>query len=154
MREITDAVTVLIPTSTIPSHPSIDLIQKAILSVRETLALPSSPMIVCCDGAPAHEACERYTEYKGRLREFATLHNVQVTELETHAGLPGVLVEGFKHVHTPVALVFQHDCEVVRRVNVFEICRALSCNYLGINHIRLNHRVNRSIKSDSILKEV
>jgi hypothetical protein len=109
---------------------------------------------VCCDGPPdSVDERERYLEYKSRLREFARTQEIQVVELATHEGLPGVIREGFNHVHTPLSLVFQHDAEVTMTIDVAELCATLLQDELQVNHVRLNHKRNRPRKCDTILKE-
>lgn len=153
MSSYCELVTVLIPSSQVPSHPSIGLVQRAITSIRQLLALPTAPVLVCCDGQPLGKDPEPYTEYKQRLEEYSQSQNVQIAELDEHRGLPGVIQLGFEHVHTPLALVFQHDVEVVRPVDVAGICDSLLKPQLQINHVRLNNRRNREYKADSVLKE-
>jgi hypothetical protein len=134
-------------------HPSTLLVERAVGSIRDVLELRSARILVSCDGAPEKAVCERYAEYKLRLKEIATLEDFSVVELGSHVGLPGVLCEGFKHIGTESVLVFQHDVEAVRRVDVAEVCSALSREKLQIHHIRLNHRRNRLCKLDSVLSE-
>jgi len=152
MDSLGHLITVLIPSSRVPSHPSIGLVETAIFSVREVLGLSNSPFVVCCDGSPSNDASDAYAQYKQRLRAFAQSHQVQVIELDEHEGLPGVIQRGFECVHTPLALVFQHDFEVIRPADIAGICDALLKPHLQINHVRLNHRANRQRKADSVLK--
>ena len=153
MSNVSDSVTILIPSSQVPSHPSIGLVQRAITSIRQVLALPTAPVVVCCDGQPVDKDPDPYAEYKQRLKAYGQSHDVQVVELDEHRGLPGVIQLGFEHVHTPLALVFQHDVEVIQQVNVAGICDALLNPELQINHVRLNNHRNREYKADSVLKE-
>lgn len=146
-------VTVLIPTSFAPSHPSIVLVRTAVCSVRRVLSLPSTRILVCCDGPPRDaDARERYEEYKARLKAFAPTEGSTVVERSTHGGLPGVLLEGFQWIDTPLVLVFQHDFEVVRSIDVTKVCETLLRDDLQVKHLRLNHRTTRPIKSDFVLK--
>lgn len=151
---LSDIVTVLIPSSFVPSHPSITLVRNAIESIRIVLALPNCKIVVCCDGPPECPNQRRnYSEYKSRLRDFSATNDVHIAELPVHVGLPGVIAEGFNHVSTPLALVFQHDFEVVRAIRIDELCRVLLQDDLPINHVRLNHKDNRQRKCDRILRE-
>ncbi len=154
MDERNEQVTVLIPSSQIPSHPSIGLIQRAIRSIQEVLALPTAQVIVSCDGPPAHLDPAPYLEYRRRLHAYGQSRGIYIVELDEHQGLPGVIRNGFTHVVSPLVLVFQHDVEVVRSIDVAGVCNALLQSHFQINHIRLNHRKNREYKADSILKEV
>ena len=61
-----EGLTVLIPTSPIPSCPSTEIIDATYRSIRERL--PSAPILIACDGY--HEgACseDAYDEYLSRL---------------------------------------------------------------------------------------
>lgn len=136
MIQLSTDLTVVIPSSCVPIHPSIAMIRNAVRSIRQVLALPASPIVVCCDGLPADQSePHRYLEYQQRLHDFAATEGLQVVGLDTHVGLPGVLLEAFRHVRTPLALVFQHDFEVLRQVDVDGICQALLCDDLAVNHV-------------------
>lgn len=117
MPSPSDFITVLIPTSPIPSHPSTEVIDKTIASVREHL--PEAQIIIMCDGVRAEQEHRRaaYEEYKRALAKYQTYpesdaihvlqfadhtHQAEMTSFTLSHVLPEV-------VRTPLLLFMEHD---------------------------------------------
>lgn len=99
-------ITVVIPTSLIPSHPSTRIIERTLASVRSHL--PDAPIIVTCDGlahgTPYNRA--RYDEYMSRLVGVA----VKRYGMPIHQS--GMLVDVLPSIKTQLLLYLEHDWEL------------------------------------------
>lgn len=107
------AITVLIPTSPIESHPSTAIIDQTIASIRHWL--PEAPMYVMCDGVRPEQAeyAERYKEYLD-----AAFKNWQGTQLcfsqfEQHRHQVEMTRVTLPIVRTPLILWAEHDTPLV-----------------------------------------
>ena len=141
-------VTSIITTSASPVHPSLELIEQVLRSIRwYASALCACRTIIVCDGcqiAPASggaprfrsgvvdaEHAERYAEYKRRLRAFADAdtaaghHRLELLELPVRHGFGGAVAVALELVATPAVCVMQHDRTFMREVDVSELARAL-----------------------------
>lgn len=109
-----DSVTVLIPTSPIESHPSTEIIETTIASVR--FWHPEADILIMCDGVRSEQEHyrSRYEEYLERLvwlaardgRISVTIHGVHRHQAEmTRRTLDGVT--------TPLILFVEHDTPLV-----------------------------------------
>jgi hypothetical protein len=106
-------ISILIPTSPIPRHPSTDLIQECIAAIR--VHLPTARCIIMCDGVRdqvAHRR-EQYAEYKNRLAELCNKKELGNTEMRIFSdptqqcGMTRNVLH--HHVHTPLVLFLEHD---------------------------------------------
>lgn len=151
-------LTVVIPTSWIPTHPSTAIIERSVRSIRHVLGLKSAQLVIGCDGLDEAEKCRADLDrYRERLRHLvegqSEFSPATLVELPVTMGLPGVIMEAFRHVQTRCVLVFQHDVEVVRSIDVQGILSAILLDGSPVKYVRINHRRNIAIKSDYILKE-
>lgn len=97
-----DDITVVIPTSPIPSCPSTHIITATIESIR--LQLPNAPIIVTCDGP---ESGAVYTEYIERIRTRNTemvLHDPRI-----HHHQSGMIGPALELVKTPLIYYLESD---------------------------------------------
>lgn len=132
---MSDLVTVLIPTSPIPSHPSTRIIEHTLKSAREHF--PAAPIFIMCDGVREEQShyLEPYKEYLGNLA-------VRVSERYNPTKL---LVFGkFKHqaamtrdvlqyVETPLVLFMEHDTFFLD---------GLPVDWEGISRVILSEKLN------------
>jgi len=109
--EVEDMITVLIPTSPIPSHPDTAMIEKTITSVRHHF--PRAEIILMFDGVrPAMEHRRgQYEEYKRRLLWKCNhdWHNVLPIVFDQHTQQAEMLRHTIEKVHTPLVLFIEHD---------------------------------------------
>lgn len=153
----TRLVTILTATSPVPSHPSTRLIQRAAESLANYAELAGCRHLVICDGCPPQLShyTEQYQAYKLRLRTqvaaklFPT--SAEILELPHPVGLPGVIIQGCERITTPYVLVFEHDFEVIRSIDVRGILQTFAQSK-AVQHIRLNKRANREAGFDFVLK--
>jgi len=108
---IEDLVTVVIPTSPIPSHPSTAIIERTINSIRRHL--PTASMHILCDGVrPEMEfRREQYTDYLNRAWAKCSEWNSSMSQFLLHsqqAGMLKILLERGKII-TPLLFFCEHD---------------------------------------------
>lgn len=104
-------ITVIIPTSPIPSHPSTAILEETIATVRGQL--PHAEIIIGFDGVRPEQERRRpdYEEYTRRVLWLANheWHNVLPIVFEEHQHQANVTREMLKHVKTPLVLFVEHD---------------------------------------------
>ena len=94
-------VTVVIPTSPIPSCPSTSIIASTIASVRESLS--GAKIVIDCDGDES--SSWGYAEYIGRLDDI--YDNVKFHTKHVHQS--GMLPSMLEDCDTPLLLYLEHD---------------------------------------------
>lgn len=118
---IDSQITVLVPTSPIPSHPSTELLDKVIASIR--FHLPESKIIIMADGVRSqvgHRAAQ-YEEYLSRVSdklarmEYGNAMMPIFTEPTHQAGMTDMMLDA--HVDTPYVAFFEHDVTLVTNQN-------------------------------------
>lgn len=114
-------ITVLIPTSPIPSHPNTEILEKVIDSIR--FHLPTSEIIIMADGVReqiGHRTVQ-YAEYLKRVGECCTAMRWGRTSLclaDKHyhqAALTRKVIENY--VKTPFIYFSEHDTPLVTTFN-------------------------------------
>lgn len=128
---ITEDITVVIPTSPIPSHPSTQIIGQCICELERIL--PESPIIVMADGSED----ESYFNYLNNLCErFVYNPDFWVQEHSEHVHQSGMLKEALDGVKTPFVLYLEHDWILLNEIPWREFMDILSVGY--INTIKLH----------------
>lgn len=153
-----DLVTVIIPTSPIPSHPSLDVIEQTIASVREQL--PTADIIVTCDGVRPEQQ-HRDADYQRYLRRLMWAANqwpnvVPVVRAE-HGHQGNTTRAALKLVDTPLILFVEHDTPIVGEVPWRSLCDAVLSDEARV--IRLHHEasildVHRHLMLDDAPRDV
>lgn len=150
-------LTILTPTSVLPSHPSPLILHRAIDSLGLHAAVVGCRHLVVCDGCPPgeNERCGRYATYKQCLRAMIAA-NVFCTAVELHelpdaVGLPGVILAGCALVRTPFVLIYEHDWELLRPIDTTGILKTLAEHRI-VRSVRLNKRRTREAALDFVLK--
>ena len=113
-------VTVLIPTSPIPSHPSTAMIEQVIESVQAQSGLYGCEIIVMCDGVRPEQEHRRadYDEYVRRLtwlcaNRWSARGNVVPMVFSDHGHQANLTRAALKMVHSPLILFMEHDTPLV-----------------------------------------
>lgn len=103
------AVTVLIPTSSIPSHPSTEVIEQTLQSV--LAQLPDCEIILMIDNLRPEFASRRktYDEYTRRLLHLTNHFPVYPIIFDSFTHQANMTREALKHVRTPLVLFVEHD---------------------------------------------
>lgn len=106
-----DKITVLIPTSPIPSHPETGILEKVISSVR--FHLPSAEIIIMMDGVRDNLQHRRgqYEEYKQRVIDKCNneWHNVLPLVFDKHTQQADMTKRALDLVKTPLVMFIEHD---------------------------------------------
>lgn len=122
-----DEITVIIPTSPIPSHPDTAIIEETIASIRERL--PTAEILITCDDVRP-EQMERHDDYYEYVRRLTLLCNHQqnicpITHM-THQHQSGMMKSVLAEVHTPHVLYVEHDCPLVGDIDFDEIIEIMA----------------------------
>lgn len=111
-----DKITVLIPTSPIPSHPSSAIITETIESVR--YHMPEVPITILADGVRAEMECMRETyetylaELEARCSDPAA--NMTMIQFEEHVHQVGMMRRFMQEVERPYILFLEHDTPICK----------------------------------------
>jgi hypothetical protein len=139
---VDDQITVLMPTSPIPSHPSTAVIEETIDSVRAQL--PRAEILVMCDGVrPAQEHYrQRYEEY---LYELVRLcrekwSNVLPVIHPEHRHQSGMTRHALNMVTTPTIMFAEHDCPILGDISWAAITHAVRGDRADV--VRLHHEAS------------
>lgn len=119
--KVDSSITVLISTSPIPSHPSTEILDKVIESIR--FHLPESPLIIMADGVreQVNHRAVQYDEYLERVGEnYAAMKygRASLCMAMTHkhqAALTREVIENY--VKTPFVFFSEHDTPLVTTFN-------------------------------------
>lgn len=137
-----DAITVLIPTSPIRSHPNTAIIQETIASIRSHNALADCEIIIMCDGV--REEQEKYRDaYERYLRKLVWMceHEWPMTlplVFDAHLHQATMTRRALEIVQTPFVLFVEHDTPLVGPEPPWEaFTRAIDSG--DVNLIRLHH---------------
>lgn len=137
-----EGVTVIIPSSPVPSHPSTSMIEEVVASVRAQL--PNSEIIISCDGIrPEQESrSAAYTDYIARLihlchRQWTNVLPV-VFEEHLHQGVMARRV--LPNVITSKILYVEHDAPIYGDIPWGPLCTAVDSGVANV--IRLHHEAS------------
>lgn len=109
------SLTVVIPTSVIPSHPSTAILEETIEAVRTQL--PEAEIIITFDGIRDQQK-DRKADYEEYIRKALWLcnnkwHNVLPVIFRTHQHQASMLRATLPKIRTPYLLYVEHDAPVV-----------------------------------------
>lgn len=139
---VDDMVTVLMPTSAIPSHPSLDVISETVSSIRDRL--PGAEILIMADGLPEYlrHRVKDYGEYLRRLMWATNLEwsNVVPFLFERHTHQVGMTRAVLGEVRTPLVLFVEHDTPLVGDVDWAGCARAVLSG--DTNLIRFHHEAS------------
>ena len=139
---VDDQITVLMPTSPIPSHPSTAVIEETIDSVRAQL--PRAEILVMCDGI--RPAQEHYRPaYEAYLYELVRLcrekwSNVLPIIHGEHRHQSGMTWHALNVVTTPTILFVEHDCPIRGDIPWAAITNAVRGDRADV--VRLHHEAS------------
>jgi len=112
---VDDLVTVLVPTSPIPSHPSLAILEQTLASIR--VQLPSAEIIVMADGVRPEQEHHRH-DYEEYVRQVVwACHrrwpNVVPMVQRHHVHQANTTRDALELVRTPLVLFVEHDTPLV-----------------------------------------
>mmetsp|Transcript_8558 Transcript_8558/g.18982 ORF Transcript_8558/g.18982 Transcript_8558/m.18982 type:complete len:759 (+) Transcript_8558:46-2322(+) len=158
-RALCERLTVILTTSPVGRHPSTDLIDEVLGSMKLADGLVSCDMVVVCDGyrrengegvaysEPKYrsgivdaESAKNYEAYKAVLRKRmagTTAPAIRLLELESRHGFGFAVREALRLVRTPYVLVMQHDRPFTRRADIPRLLAAMEAapsrfKYVGL----------------------
>jgi len=141
-RGVDDEITVIIPTSPIPSHPSTDVIGETIASVRERL--PHAEIIVAIDQVRPELAHRQhdYDLYVRRLlwRMNYEWHNVVPVMTGEWLHQANLTKLALGKVRTSLVLFVEHDTPLCGNVPFAGLADAIHMGHADV--IRLHHEAN------------
>jgi hypothetical protein len=113
-------ITVVIPTSVLPSHPDTKIIDETINSIK--YHLPDSEIILQIDGLRDEQLHrqEDYNEYKNKIL-WKCLHdydNVLPLIFDKHSHQSDMMRASFEYINTPLMLYIEGDCPLVTDVSI------------------------------------
>lgn len=133
-----DAMTAIIPTSPIPSHPSIDIIAETIASIRDRT---DAEIIISVDGVrpEQRDRSDDYYEYVRRLLLHCEHETSNVTPLVfyEHLHQAEMLRRTLKIVDSPFMLYVEHDTPLTGDIPFPAILRQMERSKL--NTMRFSH---------------
>jgi hypothetical protein len=112
-----EVIEVLIPTSPIPSHPSVEIIEETILSIRHWL--PEAKIWLMCDGVRPEQEEEYGQKYACYLAIISSKMycgewgNVAALSFKKHTHQVGMTRHTLHNVKAPLVLFMEHDCPLV-----------------------------------------
>lgn len=141
--DIRDQITVVIPTSPIPSHPSTAIIEETVASVRSHL--PNSPILIQQDGLRSEQEAIKwqYDDYCGNLFHLVEKWgNVSLHKFETFQHQASMMKKTIEQIKTPLMLYVEHDtplCEgkEIDWNGVIEIVRSGTLHSVRLHHYDL-----------------
>lgn len=140
--EISDQITILIPSSPIVSHPSTDIIEETVGTIRSYKELEHAEIIIMLDGVRAEQENRRadYEEYTRRLLWLANHHwrNVIVQRHNEHMHQGMMTKKALESmVQTPFVLFVEQDtplCEPIEWAALIEAIRGGHANVIRMHH--------------------
>jgi hypothetical protein len=135
-----DLITVVIPTSPIPSHPSTQVIEETIASVRRLL--PAADIVIGCDGVRPEQADRQdaYDEYLLRLTALCRDWRALTAVSAQHVHQANTTRAALAIVHTPLVMFVEHDTPLCGDIDLVGIsCAVLSGE---ANVVRLHHEAH------------
>lgn len=136
-----DRLTILMPSSPIPSHPSIALISDTIARIRAYPELEDVEIVVMLDGVREEQAhrYEAYEAYKQNLAD-AAFPNVTLIPFDEHMHQSGMMWSVLPTVKTPLLLFCEHDTYPDGQVPWEAIANAIS-NDCPVIRLHIFHEV-------------
>lgn len=104
-------VTVIVPTSPIPSHPNTSMIRQTIASIRAQL--PTAEILITCDGLRPEQEDRReaYDEFLSELCRWTNRqHNICPIVHTEHRHQSGMMLDVLDQIETPYVLYVEADC--------------------------------------------
>lgn len=117
-----DEITVVIPTSVLPSHPSLEIIEETLATIR--VHLPTSEIILQIDGLRDEQADRKadYDEYKTRILWNCLHHpdykNILPVVFDKHSHQSTMMRETIDLIKTPLILYVEGDAPLTPDMSI------------------------------------
>lgn len=143
-------LTIVMPTSPIPSHPSTEVIEESIQRLREYPELEDCEILIQIDGIREEQKHREadYEEYKRRLLWLCAheMDNCLPIVFDEHTHQAGMLRATLDRIRTPLMMYVEADTFPLGEVPWSGICQAILNNPDMVKQVRLHI-------FDSVLKE-
>lgn len=146
------SITTIIPTSPIPSHPSVEIIEETIFNTRK---YTDGQIVIMFDGV--HGSLEHrtadYNTYKREMlkniseEKYGNCIPVIFNEHSHQSLMIRVVLNNF--VKTNLIMFTEHDCSAIGEIPFDDICALVSCSQ-EINYIRF-HIFDKLLKEHAYL---
>jgi hypothetical protein len=143
-------LTILIPTSPIPSNPSTSILDETIASVR--FHFPEADIIIMCDGVRAEQEGSRAEHYAWYLQEVCwkanfEWKNVYPLVFADHQHQANMTRVALDLVRTPLIMFVEHDTPLVTDepfdwLNIIDLCKSDDIDILRFHfeaHVHPEH---------------
>jgi len=142
--QVSDLLTVLIPTSPIPSHPSTDIIEETVESIRAQDELRDCEILIMCDGVREEQTVMEW-KYQEYVRQLLWLANTKwknvlpiVFDEHSHQGL--MTRATLKDVRTPLMMFVEHDTPLIGQTDWRGIANAVLSGEANV--VRFHHEAS------------
>jgi hypothetical protein len=139
-ESVKDKLTILIPTSPIPSNPSTEIIDGTIARLRAYPDLADCKIVIMADGVRGEQEHRRpaYEEYKQALAHRG-LHLEQcLMEFKEHSHQANMTAYALDFVTTPFVLFCEHDTFPVGDIPWRDFIRVMEAHPVDVKYIRLH----------------
>lgn len=135
-------LTILIPTSPIPLHPSTAVIDDCIGKLREQQEIKDCEIIIMMDGVHKnHEAKrENYLKYKDNLTENISAGkygNCWIRSFTDHTHQANMTLAVLQEVKTPYVMFVEHDTAPINEIHWEKIFEVMD-TYNTVNYVRFH----------------
>lgn len=123
-----DLISVLVPVSPVPSHPSTDVLDATLRSIRDYL--PAAPVIVMCDGVRAEQE-DRAPDYAAFVDAVASdilgdrWGDTHLKQWDFHQHQARMTRATLERVSTPLVLFVEGDCTLWGDIDLAGICAVM-----------------------------
>lgn len=147
MRNDQPLLTIVITSSPIPSHPSIEVIKDTIESLSYLTLPPNTPVILTHDFGES----ESYDQYLKTLASYIQdKPNMKIVKKTSPRGyLTGNLKYAMDFVFSKYILIIQHDLPFIAPVNMIHVTEDMN-HRPELKHVRFNKRHNVKMDSDAL----
>lgn len=140
-------MTVIIPASPIPSHPTVDVLADCIASLRAYPDLAECEILVTFDGVRPEQE-HRRADYEEHIRRVLwrcawdpAWRGVLPVRFDGHAHQSGMLLATLPMVRTPLVMYVEADTRVVGEIPWSRLARAVEDGAGGLRMLRLHYDV-------------
>lgn len=146
-------ITVLMPTSPIPSHPSLEIVKATIRSVRAQL--PDAEILLMIDGCRPEQAhlAQSYEEYQRRLLWWIN-HQPHITPVrfDEFSHQAAMTRHTLDLVHTPLILFVEHDTPLEGEIPWQPISEVLQSDLADV--IRFHHETQIPFEHGYLMRDM